>query len=248
MHEICIFGYPKSGTTWLCRLFAECISCPVAGYFGKRRISKEIAKEGQKRKSKYRVWKGHWTSDILHEARHVYKEVKPQKDNPKIALSLNQIVYIVRDVRDVICSGIPHLLSDYNMNSQDIRDKIDEFLQKVYQGEFFKSVVYGQSWDEHVKGWLERKIFYVRYEDLLDNPFCVLSNILKYLKIEQSQKMIENAIYNQSFDIKKNKLKGEKKKFLRKGQSFQYKTIFNLHQLKEAEILFGNTLKRLKYI
>ena len=74
--EICVFGYPKSGTIWLCRLLADAICCPAAGYYGMRKNAKSHVQEGQNRKSQYRVWQGHYPSFILKRHLPVYSGLK----------------------------------------------------------------------------------------------------------------------------------------------------------------------------
>jgi len=91
--NIFIIGYPKSGTTWLARLLAEIIACPCKGYWGKRRTNRdEYATEGLKRKSEFRVWKGHHSVEILKKPSRAYKESKINRRNPKVEVNKYQIV------------------------------------------------------------------------------------------------------------------------------------------------------------
>lgn len=48
--EVLVVGYPKSGNTWLTRLVAELISCPVKRFFGQPG-NPEIAIEGSNHQS-----------------------------------------------------------------------------------------------------------------------------------------------------------------------------------------------------
>ena len=50
--KVVVVGYPKSGCTWLVRLVAELIQCPVTGFWGEP-DNPEIAIEGTERKSDF---------------------------------------------------------------------------------------------------------------------------------------------------------------------------------------------------
>lgn len=66
MKKIIIAGYPKSGNTWLTRLVAEIVGCPVTGFLYSQHF--EIAKEGGDRKSEFECFKSH----------HKYYELKKE--------------------------------------------------------------------------------------------------------------------------------------------------------------------------
>ncbi|MEK7067991.1 MAG: hypothetical protein AAB956_03270 [Patescibacteria group bacterium] len=58
--KIIVVGYVKSGNTWLARLLAEAIGCPVKGYVAqKTHRQNETAIEGLRRRSPHEVWKSH---------------------------------------------------------------------------------------------------------------------------------------------------------------------------------------------
>src|SRR5262245_10669587 len=85
--RVLVAGYPKSGNTWLTRLTAELLGAPVKGFW-KEPDNDEIAVEGQTRVSDIEVYKGH----------HSYGAMRRD-------FSLADVVYVVRDVRDVAISG-----------------------------------------------------------------------------------------------------------------------------------------------
>ncbi len=115
--NIIIVGYPKSGTTWLSRLVAELVSCPLQGDWGFEDLNAPY-KEGQNRTSEFQVFKSH----------HTFQEIKSASN-----LDIHKIIYIIRDPRDVVISGVhyfnflPKLLAEKQKSS-----KINRFLIKTY--------------------------------------------------------------------------------------------------------------------
>jgi hypothetical protein len=55
MVDVIIVGYPKSGNTWVTRLVAELIGCPVVGFLDYD-DQPEIAREGLNRRSDYQCF------------------------------------------------------------------------------------------------------------------------------------------------------------------------------------------------
>lgn len=87
--NVVVVGYPKSGTTWLSRLTAELLACPVQGFLGREK-REELAVEGRSRDSLDRVFKAHHDIESLMIS-------LPEGET--------KIIYIVRDPRDVVISA-----------------------------------------------------------------------------------------------------------------------------------------------
>src|SRR6056297_564086 len=85
-------GYPKSGNTWLTRLTAQLIGCPVKGFWTQPQ-NKDHAIEGTERVSEYRCFKSHHTYQSLEESFTTFGN------------RTEKVIYIVRDPRDVAISA-----------------------------------------------------------------------------------------------------------------------------------------------
>jgi hypothetical protein len=253
-NKILVVGYPKSGNTWLTRLTAELVGCPVKGFLYSDHD--EIAVEGLERKSDFEVFKSH----------HQWSEIKKED------LLNSKIIYIVRDPRDVSLSGrnffgLGHNLFDFansktsNFQSKavnKIKSKLNYFYKIIYLNRMRKirmenAVLNGDdrvhhwcriSWKNHLLPFSENSgVLILKYESLLDSPFDECQKILKYLNIVKTDNHILTAISNQSFEKKKKKYKksGEKEKyyFMKTGKIQQWKNSFS----KSENMRYVNALK-----
>ena len=90
--RVIICGYPKSGNTWLTRLTAEIIGCPVAGFWCAP-ANNDIAIEGGERESEYECYKAHHSIEFMSKTLSHYSN------------GTEKLIYVIRDPRDVIISG-----------------------------------------------------------------------------------------------------------------------------------------------
>ena len=108
MKKIIVTGYPKSGNTWVCRLTAELVGCPVKGFWNSRH--REAAVEGKNRKSEYGAYKSH------HQLEELMKK----------GASDHKIIYVIRDPRDIILSGVNYFdFSGYKPVSDFIKRNLE---------------------------------------------------------------------------------------------------------------------------
>lgn len=238
--RIIICGYPKSGNTWLTRLTAEIVGCPVVGFWCEP-FTREMATEGLERESDYQCFKAHHS---IFQMNHTF--VGYADGNEKL-------IYVIRDPRDVIVSA------SYYFNFRIPRVKRLFHAQKYKLDTLTKGLVKGTHegcwlrvpWKEHVMGYLNSGALIVKYETLKANPLSEAKRICEYLNIEKNENHLIASIENQSFE-KKKKLFGdsnqpEKANFLRKGISGKWKEVLSSKNIKMINNEIGEFLEKLEY-
>lgn len=251
--RIIVSGYPKSGNTWLTRLVAELVDCPVKGFFNSNH--NEMAIEGGDRVSDYACYKSH----------HQFHELTPKRR------SSDKIIYIIRDPRDITLSGqfyfnkfkplslsLPFTRRVTGFLNEKILRKYAEF---VFRKKMHNAVLYGDkevhhwcrvSWREHVTPYLRSEsVLKVKYESLLKDPIKESEKILAFLGIERSQKMIREAVNNQSFSKVKKKFEDIKDRyksnFLNEGKKEHWKRKFSNKEKSKYREELGGLLEELGY-
>jgi hypothetical protein len=248
--KIIVTGYPKSGNTWLTRLVAEIVRCPVKGFLYSDH--NEIATEGENRVSNFECYKSH----------HQFNELKEFDQNHSI------LIYIIRDPRDISLSGRNYFDFKFDESIPPIIFKFSIlriYFRKYFREKFInrkmnRAILYGDKdlswcylpWINHVQTYLkEEKVLIIQYENLKKNPMAECERIIDYIGISRTTKELDDAILKQSFKQRKKKanLMSDKlnSRFLRSGEIEQWRAGMTNKEKRLFSKELGIFLKRLGY-
>ena len=163
-------------------------------------------------------------------------------------------VYVVRDPRNVITS----LKNFYEMNDDQAFKWITNKNQYIYDVNKFEKDGYSDfqfisSWDTNFESWKIQKkipIKIIRYEDLLNQTYKVLTEVITFInqttisKEKINKNKIKNAIGSTSFSKLKNKEKNEGFSEAPKAKGGDKKIpFFNLGPKNNWKIILNDDLK-----
>lgn len=191
---IWITGYPRSGTTWVCRSLAQALDCPSLSW-----SEKEDAKfndpviEGVRRDgSEYVVRRSHFS--------------KPFYDNHDLG-PYDAIVMPVRDPRDVAISAWRHFT--FPKTQAGLRKAVAQ-LVGLENGLPLQPMVWGgynedhtppgrPGWPGFVGSWLDAGIPVTRFEDHLENPVKELTRLIGEIGLRVKPSKVKEAATDNIF-------------------------------------------------
>ena len=248
--NIVVIGYPKSGTTWLSRLVAELLDCPLQGNWGFDNTISPL-REGIDRISSYDCYKSHFLYEDLDRSQ-IFK-----------------IIYIIRDPRDVVISGINffgfsydrlrrtnskfsnYLVSQISKWAFPYSKKKKLMIDAILNGDESVNEWLKYSWEYHLNSFRKAGVLLIKYEDLKQNTFDKSVEILSYLGVEKSESYINESIENQSIEAKKSQYANSNNIVLKKtvglGKSDYWINEFENEEKLLFENRLGKELKKLKY-
>ncbi len=204
--DVFIVGYPKSGNTWMQYLMAGLVYGMNPEFLPDSLVQDLVPdvhlKKQFKRYFKYNIFKSH------HCPRPEYQKV----------------IYIVRDVRDVMLSYY-----EYNKNHpEQTSHTLDEMIMEG------KGMSFG-TWQEHVKKWVTNpfnsSILYIKYEELKSSPMDILKEICTFLNLDRTENVLKHLIEMTRFDTMKTRNEAlgwehpgiQGMAFMNKGKTGRYK-------------------------
>jgi len=163
-------------------------------------------------------------------------------------------IYIVRNPLDVVISYSHHLNRDYD-ETMEIMETVG-FTSQTNEKAVFQ--IQG-SWSEHVYSWTKRpnpSLHVMRYEDMLDHPEEVFSELALFLQLPVEKDRLDTAIAKASFknlqEMEKEKGFRERpehaEKFFREGKAGQWRQELTLNQIKRVVRAHGEQMDRFGYL
>lgn len=255
---IVICGYPRSGTTWLSRLVAELLDCPLKGNWGfSRQLPQDV--EGLGRRSDYECYKSH----------HRLSALTGPTDR-----QIHRLLYVVRDPRDVAISASHHFdvpfptlrtATSWLPAGARVYGRLSAFLnrgipRRLKKRRFIDAVMHGDPaisewlavpWREHVRPFRTASVPIVRYEDLLNDPVSACTYLLASIGVDKAGTEVRQAIAHQAFDKRKQEFKDRGQsyeyRFLRRGQQGYWRREFTAAEKREFTRTLGEDLQSLSY-
>lgn len=229
--DVFIVGYPKSGNTWMQNIIINL-------YYGidTRNVPDKLVQElvpDVHYKSYYKKF---------YKTTFFKSHSLPQK-------GYKNIIYIVRDGRDVMVSFYHFLL---NLNGREPSFK--ELIDGIHDS-------FGVAWHEHVGKYIENpfnsRIVFIKYENLIEQDVDELKKICLFLDIERSDEFLRSVYLNNTFAEMKSREKKfgwdnsawpKDKSFIRRGKVGSYNDEFPKDLLDDFLEVSKKTLKKFNYL
>lgn len=235
-----IVSYPKSGNTWTRFLIANLLQPePPLTLLDMERLVPFV--DGQTR----RFFKAMPRPRVIKD----HGPFNPQYKN---------VIYIVRDPRDVVVSGYNFALKGGTIDeSYPIATFVNEFMRGARSGV--------GTWGENVASWLATRgnsprFLLLRYEDMLSETACELSKVACFLGMQVSADGLAEAVKRSSADNmrKLEKMHGDKwtqnkhmkRKdipFVRSAKAGGWQAILPKTSVAEIESAWGPLMAKLGY-
>ena len=263
-----ISSYPKSGNTWL-RILLSSYYFTKDGFYDES-VLKNIDQFPQKKFFDEFNYDPRVVTDTIKFWIKAQEKINQDKklrffkthnafgalNNFHFTNKNNSIgcVYVVRDPRNVITS----LKNFYEMNDDQAFKWITNKNQYIYDVNKFEKDGYSDfqfisSWDTNFESWKIQKkipIKIIRYEDLLNQTYKVLTEVITFInqttisKEKINNNKIKNAIGSTSFSKLKNKEKNEGFSEAPKAKGGDKKIpFFNLGPKNNWKIILNDDLK-----
>ncbi|WP_368901576.1 sulfotransferase domain-containing protein [Oceanobacillus oncorhynchi] len=232
--DICLVAYPKSGNNFLLFLVATLLYRKKMDWATKGEMIQNVASEPiENLPSPHLVWS--------HDS---YDPSYPQ------------VIYLVRDPRDVVISYYHHF-QKYHGESRDF----DAFFAAFMKGDIVPGM-----WDTQIESWLDNQekvkkgFLLVKYENLLADAAKEAKRIINFLHLDRTEQEINEAVHWASFDNMKALEEKQKEHingssqftnptlpFVREGKANKWKSVLSQEQQQQINKAFYKTLSRLGY-
>ena len=233
-NDVFLASFPRSGNTWLRFVLGEVLTRDSVEFESVNRIIPEVGLHGKA----MAVLPGGGRLIKTHE---LYRR------------EYQKVVYVVRDVRDVV-------LSEYSRKRQlgiELND-LDGYLPRFLRG----TAMPEGAWHNHIHCWLDcplvqdGNLLLIRFEEMRKNLEDTIAKIVTFLNLNVDMQLIREAIANNSVEmmrIKEDRTKSlekstrEEGRFIRKGSVGGWRAQLTDAQARLIEQHTASALERLGY-
>lgn len=251
---IFIIGYPKSGNTWLARLCADILDSPVVS--GNDPVNQ--ADKKQNCSGDFEIYKFHYS----------------KHSKPDYITQSSKIIYVVRDLRDVLISGYFFNHQSHDENRIILtrkRNILNNVLRMYFDHQVHRMIKKWTShelvvlrnflkgnenlvgnWSDHVNYWIKfPNVCVINYEDLLEDAYSVMKLAFRNLGIHCFDQCLRESIERQSFNKRKKEFQEKRDevntKFMRKGVAGDWRRFLDEKTLLRIKRRHGDTMNLLGY-
>lgn len=164
-------------------------------------------------------------------------------------------VYFIRNPLDVCVSFANHSACHIEEKIEQILDENASFTGKK-KGQLRQIL---KSWKSHIESWQSQTsipVYFVRYEDMQQNPVDTFGNIIRFLELEYEDQRLKRAIANSDFKLLQQmeeengfNEKGQQcKNFFWKGKTGNYKDYLTTEQVSRIVEYNYDSMKTFGYI
>ncbi len=115
------------------------------------------------------------------------------------------------------------------------------------------------TWSEHVASWIDQSglpVKILRYEDMLNDPFEIFKQAVKFLHLPATDNKIKKALEFSSFEIVSHQEKengfrekaAKSESFFRKGKSGDWQNVLTKEQIERIVSIHKNVMERFGYL
>lgn len=226
MITVWILEYPRSGGTWVARMLADALDCPVMSLSEKHdRLGTDPIVDHADRRSQYVVRRAHWN-----------KKTIPSSGEDRRLL-------VVRNPLDVAVSCFFH----FTFNKASTRD-LDYCVDQLCGIRAGPHLTFDDSqgrlgWTFYNREWMDESVPYVRYKDFHGKARSTLAKTLDSLFLPLDDGRIEKAVEWNSYQ---NTIT-YKPRFVRKGQIGEYKEILSAENVDTIYRHCGGLMRHIGY-
>lgn len=234
--DVFIVSYPKSGNTWVRFLIGNYLTGCDCDWINVQQLVPDLHQNP-------------WVQPGLPRPRFF-------KSHCSYTRKYTKVVYLVRDVRDVVLSYYNHLLGKGRIEP---KTSMRSFVEDFNQGDVDDRC----NWSDHVDSWMKnkRKDFMVlRYEDLGADTEAQLIRILRFAGVRVDRQRVKNAVEASRFDnmraleLRQRDMLYRRygillpSKFCRRGESKQWKANLSEDEIDDLFCEHKEALERLDYV